>query len=97
MDERGTCANVHLLTDVALYLTYLLKVFGVIAKDIRIGFPIQDEGLKGDIVSLSIIIVCIYIVASYQEEVVMPYASALADFRERVRDVALEEKGMFVF
>ena len=32
-------------------------------------------------------------VFTLQQEMVMPYVAALADFREKVRDVAREEKG----
>ncbi|XP_019854225.1 PREDICTED: cysteine--tRNA ligase, cytoplasmic-like [Amphimedon queenslandica] len=73
IDAKRDDANARLLADIAHYMTYLLKIFGVIPHDTGIGFSMKKE-------------------AEGIEDVVMPYAIALADFREKVREVALETK-----
>lgn len=55
IDETGTAGNAQLLGDIAQYLTYLLKVFGVIPHSTGIGFPIQEEGEGANIVRSSYI------------------------------------------
>lgn len=42
--------NARLMEGVAHYITYILKVFGVISLDEGIGFPIEGEG-SADLVS----------------------------------------------
>jgi len=67
--------NCLLLRDIAAYITWLLRVFGVILTEEYIGFPVAEyEG------------------AINTEDVVMPYLSVLADFRNNVRSHARELK-----
>ena len=51
IDAKGDDANVRLLSDIARYITFLLRVFGVVSHDAGIGFSIKKEGDGGDIVS----------------------------------------------
>lgn len=50
--DRGTIANTRLLHNIAHYLTFLLRVFGVVPSDGGLGFPIEQDGTT-DQVSLS--------------------------------------------
>jgi cysteinyl-tRNA synthetase len=75
--DNQTGVNVQLLEDVAIYITELLQVFGAIQTPKKsIGFPAISGG-NG---------------VGNKEEVLMPYLSALADFRMAVRESAREVK-----
>ncbi|VDN04473.1 unnamed protein product [Thelazia callipaeda] len=71
--------NCLLLRDIASYMTWLFKIFGVIPENIEIGFPNHHEMLKNDVLDKS------------KEELLMPYLTALVEFRENVRKVAREK------
>ncbi|VDP09540.1 unnamed protein product [Soboliphyme baturini] len=64
--------NCPLLRDIAIYVTRMLKIFGVISGDDEIGF--SDSNDKGN--------------TANKEEMVMPYLKVLTDFRGKVRDYA---------
>ncbi|GLG93420.1 Uncharacterized protein GBIM_00837 [Gryllus bimaculatus] len=65
-------ANSLLLNDVAGYITFLLRVFGVVPSDTSIGFPVGAPGsTSGDL-----------------ESQLMPYLSLMASFRDNVRSHA---------
>jgi len=69
--------NVQLLEEIAIFITELLQVFGAVqAPKKMIGFPVSSGG-DG---------------AANKEEILMPYLSALADFRKAVRESAREVK-----
>lgn len=69
--------NVQLLEEIAIYITDLLQKFGAIQGPKKsIGFPTATNGEGG----------------SNKEEILMPYLSALADFRKSVRENAREVK-----
>lgn len=83
--ERNTPPNCLLLRNIAAYITWLLRVFGVIPDSDSIGFPVGDCSstiTNGDASSSN----------ANKETIVMPYLCALADFRERVRLIAKEHK-----
>jgi len=44
LTDRGTLANARLLQTIAQYLTFLLRVFGVVPSDAGLGFPVEQEG-----------------------------------------------------
>ena len=67
--------NLPLLEAIALYCTKMLKVFGVVPSDCSIGYPVVGGGAA----------------LSNMEDAVMPFATLLADFREEVRTVSLEQ------
>jgi cysteinyl-tRNA synthetase len=73
-------ANVQLLEEIAVYITNLLEVFGAISRSSKksIGFP----SIAGDASG------------GNKEEILLPYLSALADFRKVVRESALEVKAI---
>ncbi|OQV12664.1 Cysteine--tRNA ligase, cytoplasmic [Hypsibius exemplaris] len=76
IQERAAAkAQAHpaLLQHISLYLTRMMRVFGVIDSDESIGFTVGDK--SGNV-----------------EETILPYVSALADFRELVRKEAREVK-----
>ena len=52
LTDRGTLANARLLQTIAHYLTFLLRVFGVVPSDGGLGFPVEQEGTT-DQVSMS--------------------------------------------
>lgn len=58
-----------LLRHISLYLTRMMRIFGVIDSDETIGFSVGDK-------------------SSNIEETILPYVSAMADFREQVRQEA---------
>jgi len=64
------------LRSVAVYITSMLRMFGVIEGEELIGFPLSSS--QG--------------ASSNTEELVLPYLSAFADFRENVRKVARRQK-----
>lgn len=69
--------NVQLLEEIAIYITELLQVFGAVQTSKKsIGFPAISSG-DG---------------AGNKEEILMPYLSALADFRKVVREQARDVK-----
>uniref|UniRef100_A0A915PWB8 Cysteine--tRNA ligase, cytoplasmic n=1 Tax=Setaria digitata TaxID=48799 RepID=A0A915PWB8_9BILA len=74
--------NCLLLRSIALYMTWLLKVFGVVPQNTDIGFPLEQNGLASNHA----------VSTTSKEELLMPYLTALADFRENVRKVACEQK-----
>ena len=53
IDEEGDMPNFRLLANIAQYLSYLLRVFGVIPHEIAIGFPTDDDQ-QGDMVRMII-------------------------------------------
>ena len=65
--------NTRLLENVALYVTKMLQMFGVIPSSRIIGYPVQSEQVD-------------------VEATVLPFASLVANFREEVRQVSLQEK-----
>ena len=70
--------NVQLIEEIAIYITELLEVFGAIQKPKKaIGFP--AVAASGESVG-------------NKEEILMPYLTALADFRKAVRENAREVK-----
>lgn len=69
--------NVQLLEEIALYITQLLSIFGAISDGKKtIGFPAISGDSSG----------------GDKEEILLPYLSALAEFRKVVRESALEVK-----
>uniref|UniRef100_A0A0M3JXA8 Cysteine--tRNA ligase, cytoplasmic n=1 Tax=Anisakis simplex TaxID=6269 RepID=A0A0M3JXA8_ANISI len=82
MERQNTIPNCLLLRNIAAYMTWLLKIFGTIPQNIEIGFPIESSG------SVS----CLGAPSTSAESVLMPYLLALADFREKVRNIAREHK-----
>lgn len=69
--------NVQLLEEIAIYITELLQIFGAVQVPKKsIGFPAISGG-DG---------------AGNKEEILMPYLSALADFRKVVRELARDVK-----
>lgn len=75
--DNQMTVNVQLLEEIAIYITELLQVFGVIQTPKKlIGFPAISGG-DG---------------AANKEEILMPYLSALADFRKAVRENARDVK-----
>lgn len=75
--DNQSSVNVQLLEEIAVYITDLLQVFGAIqAPKKAIGFP-SISGGDG---------------AGNTEEILMPYLSALADFRKAVREHARDAK-----
>ncbi|CAD6191916.1 unnamed protein product [Caenorhabditis auriculariae] len=80
-EKEGTVPNCLLLRNFASYITWLLKMFGAIPQHQEIGFPVDsDDAASCGIASTS------------KETVVMPYLTALAEFREKVRNIAKEHK-----
>ncbi|EYC18025.1 hypothetical protein Y032_0028g1640 [Ancylostoma ceylanicum] len=73
-EKEGAIPNCSLLRKIALYVTDLFAVFGVIPKSGEIGFPMESESAIGT------------------EAMLMPYLNALASFREKVRNVAKDNK-----
>ncbi|KAK0397678.1 hypothetical protein QR680_002215 [Steinernema hermaphroditum] len=67
--SKGDQANCVLLSDIAEYITWLLKVFGAIPPHVQLGYPVssEDEACVG------------------KEEMLMPYLTSYANFREDVR------------
>ncbi|VDK85534.1 unnamed protein product [Onchocerca ochengi] len=81
MEKKNSIPNCLLLRNVALYITWLLKIFGVVPQNVDIGFPVEQNGTSSRDVS-----------NASKEELLMPYLTALVDFRENVRKVAREQK-----
>ncbi|KAK6102952.1 cysteine--tRNA ligase [Brugia pahangi] len=79
--KEDSVPNCLLLRNIALYMTSLLKIFGVIPQNVEIGFPIEHNGISNHDISIT-----------SKEEMLMPYLTALVDFRENVRKVAREQK-----
>ncbi|PAV87824.1 hypothetical protein WR25_06063 isoform B [Diploscapter pachys] len=80
-DKEGVPPNCLILRNIASYITWLLQTFGAIPKQHEIGFPIESshDATSG-------------IGSSNLETTVMPYLTALAEFRERVREIAKDQK-----
>ena len=75
--DNQSKVNVQLLEEIAIYITDLLQVFGAIQGPKKIiGFP-SISGGNG---------------AGNKEEILMPYLTALADFRKVVREHARDVK-----
>lgn len=72
VDDSST-PSAHLLENVALYMTKMLRMFGALPSDETFGFPVATEGVDA-------------------EATVIPFASLVADFREEVRQLSLQEK-----
>ena len=70
--------NVQLLEEIAIYITELLQIFGAISNKNKksIGFPAKSGDGESE----------------NKEEILIPYLTALADFRKVVRESALEVK-----
>lgn len=77
MDESNP-PNTHLLENVALYITKMLRIFGAVPSSATLGFPVEAQGLD-------------------VEATIVPFASLVADFREEVRQISLQEKCKFSF
>lgn len=75
--DNHSTANVQLLEDIASYITNLLQIFGAIQVSKR---PIGFSVISGDDGAIN------------KEEILMPYLSALADFRKAVRESARDVK-----
>jgi cysteinyl-tRNA synthetase len=69
--------NILLIRNIALFVTSIMKMFGVSTSDDEIGFG-EVDGEKFS--------------ATGKEDLLMPYVQALTDFRERVRQIAIGEK-----
>ncbi|MCP9257474.1 Cysteine--tRNA ligase, cytoplasmic [Dirofilaria immitis] len=84
LEKKNTnVPNCLLLRNIALYITWLLKIFGVVPQNIDIGFPTEQNETSSYNVS-----------STSKEELLMPYLMALVDFRENVRKVAREQKSL---
>lgn len=91
--------NILLLKRIATYITDILHIFGVITGPRGgIGFPV-DSGKSTDVSGYHL--KCVNIVQPFiflfvfhfqTEETVIPYLSALAEFRNSVREVARSQK-----
>ncbi|CAB3410791.1 unnamed protein product [Caenorhabditis bovis] len=80
-EKEGSIPNCILLRNIAAYITNLLKIFGAIPQYEEIGFSSEDDAdTLGATPTFS------------KEAVVMPYLTALAEFREKVRNIAKEHK-----
>lgn len=75
--ESSVPPNSRLLETIALYCTRMLQIFGVIPSESKIGYPVEGK-VAGQHVDV--------------EATVVPFATIIANFREEVRTVALEEK-----
>ena len=76
--DNQLSVNVQLIEEIAIYITELLQTFGAIQVPKKtIGFPTISAGGVG---------------AENREEILMPYLSALADFRKAVREQARDVK-----
>ncbi|KAF1770270.1 hypothetical protein GCK72_002088 [Caenorhabditis remanei] len=81
-EKDGHVPNCLLLRNIAAYITNLLKIFGAIPQSSQeIGFVSEDE-CNGEGATTSF----------NKEDIVMPYLDALAQFREKVRNIAKEHK-----
>lgn len=78
-EKEGAVPNCLVLRNLANYITYLLKTFGAIPQFQDIGYPIDSDNTCGG-------------ASTSKETVVMPYLTALAEFREKVRNIAKEHK-----
>lgn len=75
--DNHLSVNVQLLEEIAIYITELLQIFGAIETPKKlIGFPSISSGTG----------------AGNKEEILLPYLSALADFRKAVREHARDVK-----
>jgi cysteinyl-tRNA synthetase len=74
--------NAQLLEEIAIYITNLLRIFGAITTKSTIGFPMSSTSTSspGDGGG------------GDREEILMPYLTAIAEFRKVVRESALEVK-----
>ena len=79
--EQDTHPNCPLLETIATYCTRILQIFGIVPTDSKIGYPLESTA-TGEGVDV--------------ETLVVPFASLMADFREEVRTVALQDKCMHV-
>ena len=77
LNDQTAPPNCPLVETMATYCTKMLQMFGVIPSESRLGFS-AEEGVEGGGVDV--------------EGLVVPFASLLADFREEVRSVALQDK-----
>nr|CAD7405038.1 unnamed protein product [Timema poppensis] len=89
-DKRvsGQEGNYILLRDIGTYVTWIFKVFGAIPKEDSLGLPISGSGQTTNVSdTIRSHNICIsYISAQYiVEEIVMPYLTILAKFRDSVR------------
>lgn len=77
-DIQSENINVQILEDIAIYITELLQIFGAISSKSKksIGFPAKTGDNESE----------------NKEEILIPYLTALADFRKVVRESALEVK-----
>ncbi|CAI5438832.1 unnamed protein product [Caenorhabditis angaria] len=80
-EKEGSIPNSLLIRNIAAYITSLLKMFGAIPEFSDIGFVNEDENAASGTTG-----------SFNKEAVVMPYLTALAEFREKVRNIAKEHK-----
>ncbi|VDN57754.1 unnamed protein product [Dracunculus medinensis] len=77
MEKEKFIPNCLLLRNIANYITWLLKVFGAIPPNVDIGFPIETSSGTA---------------SKTTEALLMPYLIVLADFRQKVRNIARDHK-----
>lgn len=58
MDEAGDLTNTFLLENIARYLSFLLRVFGVIHYEMSIGYPIKGKE-ESNVVRFTVNLVCL--------------------------------------
>ncbi|GMT23913.1 hypothetical protein PFISCL1PPCAC_15210, partial [Pristionchus fissidentatus] len=75
-EKSSSVPNCILLRNLAIFITSQLRMFGVIPTSSEIGYPVEADCSGSSNGNL--------------EETLMPYLSALADFREKVRGIARE-------
>lgn len=96
-EKDNQIPNCLIIRNVAVYITNLLKIFGAIPQSNQdIGYVSEDECVISNFFRIEFI-------SSFRgdegastsfnkEAVVMPYLTALAEFREKVRNIAKEHK-----
>ena len=75
--KSGEPNNRALLKNAAMYITRIFNILGLNSKPEEVGFSSSAEAISG---------------AGNKEEIVMPYLTALADFRDKVRREAIQIK-----
>lgn len=90
--------NTLLLRDVAVYITKMFTIFGVISSHDNVGFPVDNSTTNLNVRFIYFYFPFIYILNFYSrillkvEEIVIPYLEILANFREKVRNHAKDLK-----
>ncbi|KAI1715685.1 tRNA synthetases class I (C) catalytic domain-containing protein [Ditylenchus destructor] len=77
-ERANVLPDCNLLKMIAEYITDTLKMFGAIPESQQFGFPTDQNGNSTE----------------NREELIIPYLQALADFREKVRKMAKEQKNL---